>query len=190
MDWWSTIKKSKSLVFSSSEVDKMALSNIQSMSSHINIVVAVFEGPENGYIHSERMTNSASRRFHALRALKKNLQQVNKYVLHVCNNYILRIMEYNLLLFVGLNTKNERMIKSLVRRCHRIISGNDFQCSDCPMLEDRRKEEGMKAFAKMMDFHISLTFLPDRLSKTQHFFIEHIKTSRRAKAFIPFCSLV
>ena len=100
-------EKTKSLVFTKSEITELKLRSVPNLNSDLKILGVTFENTLKWDKHMENITKCASRRIHALRMLKRIPGATQKDLIPVYQNYILSIIEYNSPLFVGLGSRNE-----------------------------------------------------------------------------------
>ena len=174
-----------------SEPTESEIRSIPNSASHLKILGVTFEASLKWDIHVENVSKCASQRVHVLRMLKRIPGASKTDVLQVYYNYVLSVLEYNSPLFVGLNTRNQQRMERIAKRCHRIICGESCHCGAFQNINQRRQNQAMKVFSKMMNpDNISHSLLPPPLPRTGHLFIEHCTTNRRANSFVPFCSLL
>ena len=135
------------------------------------------------------LMESASRCIYVLKQLKRIDSVTKKGLLQVYQLFILSVLEYNSALFTGLTVDNENTLENLRKRCHHIICDQNCDCPDFHTLTDRRSLQILKVFNQMQNpHHILHHLLPHRLPRTQHFFIEYMRSEMRARSFIiPFC---
>jgi len=182
--------KTQTAVLTNSISREVSVPNIPNLKPHLSILGVIFEDSLKWDLHVNTVSKKASQRIHVLRMLKKIPSSTRNDLVQVYRNYIQSIMEYNSPLFVGLNKKNNAMLERINKRCHRIICGLDCNCDSFPPMSERRLKQATKFFNKIMSpENISHHLVPHRLPRT-HLFIEYIRTDRRAKSFIPFCSLL
>ena len=183
--------KTQTAVFTNSKSREVSVHNIPNLKPHLSILGVIFEDSLKWDLHVNTVSKKASQRIHVLRMLKKIPSSTRNDLVQVYRNYIQSIMEYNSPLFVGLNKKNNAMLERINKRCHRIICGLDCNCDGFPPMSERRLKQATKFFNKIMSpENISHHLVPHSLPRTQHLFIEYMRTDRRAKSFIPFCSLL
>lgn len=183
--------KTKSILFKKSLSCDLSLGDFPNVKPHLTILGVIFENSLKWDLHVDSVTKKASRRIHVLKMLKKIPTATKKDLLQVYHNYIQSVMEYNSPLFVGMNSKNNTKLERINKRCHWIICGIDCKCNAFPPMNERRLKQAMKFFTKIMNpNNISNHLLPHQLPRTRHLYIDYIRTDRRAKSFIPFCSLI
>lgn len=181
--------KTKSLIFTKPGIKANEIRSLPNQSSCLKILGVTFQSSLKWDTHIEHVVKCASRRVHVLRMLRRISSATKNDLLQVYHNYILSIMEYNSPLFVGLSSRNEQKLECLARRCHRITCGIGCQCEAFGKIKKRREFQAMKVFEKMMSpQNICHSLLTHHLPRSGHFFIGHIKTHRRSKSFIPFCT--
>jgi hypothetical protein len=140
--------------------------------------------------HINLISKSASRRIFLLKAMKK-LSASKSDILQVYKAHIQSILEYNSPLFVGATKRNHLVLDKIRKRCHRIICDFECRCNLLPSLTTRRKEKALKFFESMLQKdHILHDICPTILPHSNHVNIPFSKTERRAKSFIPHCSLL
>ena len=180
--------KTKVLLFSKQKVDEELQSHMPPLVSSANILGVIFNSKLNWNDHVAAITKSASRRIYVLKELKKIDSITKKDLLQIYQHFILSVLEYNSALFTGLTADNRKTLEKIRKRCHRIICDSNCECLDFPTLSDRRSQQTLKVFNKMLNKnHILHHLIPHRLPRTQHFFIEHLRSELRARSFIPFC---
>jgi hypothetical protein len=184
-------QKTKTLLFSKSTPSTSILQVLPNITPHLKILGITFETSLKWNQHVKDVTMRAARRIYTLKQLKR-ITTVNKVdLLQVYHNFILSIMEYNSPLLVGVNKKNDAKMERIRKRCHRIICGDDCTCDCFTSIQTRRKNRAKKVFERLQHpSNISHRLLPRKLPRTQHFYIEPLRTSRRANSFVPFCALM
>ncbi len=181
-------RKTKVLLFSKQRLDEELQSSIPTSVTSANILGVTFSSRLSWNDHITAITKSASRRIYVLKQLKRIDSVTKKDLIQVYQLFILSVLEYNSALFTGLTADNKNMLEKIGKRCHRIICGPNCVCPDFPKLNDRRSEKVLKVFNQMQHpHHILHHLLPHRLPRSQHFFIEYMRSELRAKSFIPFC---
>ena len=184
-------EKTKIIVFSKPRISKDFPSCLPASLSSVKILGIVFNQSLNWNDHVLEVTKSASRRIHVLRKLKQIDSVTKQDLLIIYENSILCILEYNSPLFVAMSEKNKQMFEKIRKRCHRIICGLNCDCSDFPELSERRMDRAMKVFNQMQSpEHILNKLIPHKLPRTQHFFIEFLRSERvldRSYLFVARC---
>ena len=181
--------KSKTLLFSKDSPSTSSIQDLPNIEPHLTYLGVTFEASLKWNKHVEQVTKKASRRIYALKSLKKIPSVTKRDLLQVYNNFILSVMEYNSPLMVGMSQKHNRSLDSIRKRCHRIICGAGCGCNDFPAVSDRRYARAMRFFSWTMNpKSISNSLLPPQLPRTRHFRLEPMRTTRRAKSFVPFCT--
>ena len=139
--------------------------------------------------HTEHIVKSASRRIHILRKLKQIPTVTKEDLVQIYHSFILGVLEYNCSVFVGINTKNSKKLEKVRRRCHNIICGFNCQCVLFPSLSSRREAIALRTFAKLTNPDNTLHRLfPPTLPRSKHLYVYPLRTERRAKSFVPFCT--
>jgi hypothetical protein len=138
--------------------------------------------------HIDGIIKKASQRIFVLKNLKSFLDK--KDLTKIYNALILSVLEYGAPVMVGMVAKNARKLERVRRRCHRIICGPDCKCEALPPLTERRVERAVKLFKSFThDTNILHPLIPNKLPRTQKYFIEPITTDVRLRSFIPHMSL-
>ena len=180
--------KTKTLIFSRQRVDEELQSSLPTSVSSAKILGVVFNSRLNWNDHISAITKSASRRIYVLKQLKRIDSVAKKDLFQIYQLLILSILEYNSALFTSLTAENKNTLEKLSKRCHRVICGYSCECNNFPSLSDRRSLQALKVFNQIQNpDHILHHLLPHRLPRTQHFFIEYMRSELRARSFIPFC---
>ena len=184
-------EKTKTIVFTKSRSRELPLRDIPNVKTHLAILGVIFEESLRWDLHVDTVTKKASRRVHVLKMLKKIPSATKEDLLQVYHNYIQSVMEYNSPLLVGINSKNNAKLERINKRCHRIVCGTDCKCNAFTPMSERRIKRAIKFFVKIMrPESISNHLVPHNLPRTHHLNIAYMRTNRRAKSFIPFCSLL
>ena len=180
--------KTKVLLFSKRSVcDDLLLSSPPLVSS-AKILGVTFNQRLNWNNHVAAIVKSASRRIYILKQMKKISSVTKKDLLQVYKSFVLSVIEYNSPLFTNFTEANKQTLEKIQRRSHKIICGLNCECTDFPTLSDRRSLQIDKVFSRILSQeHILHHLLPHKLPRTQHFFIEHLRSDLRARSFIPFC---
>ena len=183
-------EKTKVLLFSKQRIDEDLQICVPASVSSAKILGITFNSRLNWKDHITEIAKSASRRIYVLKELKKIESVTKKDLLQVYQGFILSILEYNSALFTSMTAENQTILEKIRRRCHRIICGQNCGCSDFPSLSDRRHQQTLKVFTNILaQNHLLHHLLPHKLPRTQHFFIEHLRSELRARSFFPFCCM-
>ena len=175
--------KTKALLFWKPRVIEELQSSIPACVASANILGVVFNSRLSWNDHITTITKSASRRIYVLKQLKKIDCITKKDLLQIYQLFILSILEYNSALFTGLSVENKNTLD-------KIICGSNCDCHDFPSLSDRRSKQALKVFNQIQNpHHILHHLVPHRLPRTNHFFIEFMRSELRTRSFIPFCCL-
>ncbi len=184
-------EKTKTVVFTCSRSRELSLFDVPNIKPHMSILGVVFQDSLKWNLHVNSVSKKASQRIHVLKMLKKIPTATKEDLIQVYHNYIQSIMEYNAPLFVGINVKDNAKLERINKRCHRIICGVDCRCDSFPPMSERRLKHATNFFHKIMNpENVSHYLLPHHLPRTQHLNIEYMRTDRRAKSFIPFCTIL
>ena len=184
-------KKTNVLIFKKPRIDYSTLVSVTpSLCSYLKILGVTFNDELNWNSHVDSITKSASRRIHVLRQLKKIPTVTKKDLLLVYESYILSVIEYNTPLLIGLSKGNSERLERIRKRCHRIICGFNCHCDDFPTLSSRRHTQAMKVFSLMQKpDHLTHSLIPHAMPRSQHFYLEPMRTERRLLSFIPYCCI-
>ena len=183
--------KTKILVFKKPRVDSFTNVSVTStLCSNLKILGVTFNDTLNWNAHVDSITKTASRRVHILRLLKNIPSVTKKDLMLVYEGYILSVIEYNAPLFTHLSKKNSERLERIRKRCHHIICGFHCDCDDFPPLSSRRVAQAMKLFSLMQNpKHFIHNLIPHLLPRSNHFFLDHMRTERRRLSFVPFCCM-
>jgi hypothetical protein len=183
--------KTKTLLFPKGNPNSLLTQGLPDVEPHLSSLGIIFETSLKWNKHVESITKKASGRIYALKSLKRIPTVTKRDLLQVYCNYILSLLEYNSPLLVGMSTRNDAKLDRIRKRCHRIICGLDCKCNDFSPIGERRLSRAMKVFESLMSTsNISHPLLPRRLPRTQHFYMEPMRTTRRMRSFIPFCAMI
>lgn len=183
-------QKTKTIIFKKASPPQNILQGLWNVSLNIKVLGIIFDQALNWDTHVDTITKSAGRRINVLRHLRQISAVSKKDLLEVYQNYILSVLEYNCPLLIGMSRKNNEKLERLRKRSHRIICGTGCDCDAFVPLHKRRLQFSLNVFKKMLSpLNISHDLLPHRLPRTGHFFVEPIKTARRAKSFVPYLVL-
>ena len=183
-------EKTKILLLSNKRIEEERLIGVPAVVSSAKILGVTFNSRLNWKDHVVEITKSASRRIYVLKQLKRIDSVTKKDLLQVYKGFVLSVLEYNSALFTHLTSESKESLEKLRKRCHRIICGKNCSCHDFPSLSDRRYTQALKLFTNIFaKDHILHHLLPHKLPRTQHFFIDHLRSELRARSFIPFCCM-
>ncbi len=138
--------------------------------------------------HVDSLRVTCCRRLHILRKLRNMIPPTK---LHMVYTSIIRSrLEYACPLFVGINRKLSKILRTIDRRAHRIIQqgGSQLTCCNTNTLADRRLELSKRLWDKIENNHRHLlhSLIPHRLPRTKKFFLSSQRTNKLSNSFFPF----
>ena len=161
-----------------------------SSSDTMKILGVTFQSNLKWDTHIDLICKTAAQRIYLLKEMKKLSIPKNDMIL-VYKSHIQSVLEYNAPLFVGLTMQNSSILKKLRKRAHRVICGTECDCDALASLLSRREARALAFFKTMLEEnHILHHLCPTILPRTKHVSIPYSRTDRRAKSFIPVCSIL
>jgi hypothetical protein len=132
--------------------------------------------------HFDEMLKWCSQRLFVIRILKPLIQK--KDLINVYYSLIASLLLYSSPLFAYLPVTIENKLEQFHNRAHRIICGKDCSCNRFPSLSSLRWKRSLKFLKKceLFPMHPLHHDVPPRMSKTFHFRLPHIGTSRRLRS--------
>lgn len=184
------IEKSKLLVVPKKSMDcditGLTLPGVQ-MVDHMKILGVTFSKDLSWQLHYDDILRRANRRLYALRVVNDALNDQGA-VFKVFIALIRSLIEFASPLFVALpEYLNDKLLR-FFKRCHRIVHGFACECDIFLHLVERRYIAASKLFkaAEENPEHALHQIIPERLPRSNQYYIKFSQTTRRRKCFTQF----
>jgi len=140
-------------------------------------------------MHVDKIIKKTSSNLYLLRQAKKLLNKTN--LIKIYYGLFDSVFNYCSPAFVGLNAHLSSRLQKQYNRAHRIICNGICHQNCIPHPTDRRIDASLKLLRQMLSpTHILHDLSPTILPRTKQLTIESSSTSRRAKQFVPYTSIV
>jgi len=129
-----------------------------------------------------------SKHLYLLRKLRNTLSKKN--LISIFYAFVLSILEYSFCTYGSLPDKSIKKLNSQIKRCHRIICGNDCHEPCLPTFQHRQNEAIRKLFlhAYKDPSHRLHSIIPNILRFSKHFQQQVFSHQRRKIQFIPYAT--
>ena len=141
--------------------------------------------------HITNITKRASQRLHILRTLKPHTSSSELHQVYVAS--ILSLFDYCSPVFPYLTNKLRQLIRKVERRAHRIIFGENYQCS-CHIDGSltRHQDHCLRLFEEALKKpeHLLHPKMPQRLTHSNRLTNYLCRTTKRQHSFFPYTTLL